>query len=493
MEKSNNENLIVRPPVVVILGHIDHGKTSLLMAIKNFNVLEKEAGGITQHVGAYQIEHKGKKITFLDTPGHESFSAIRARGSKVADIAILVIDAAEGIKKQTKEAINHIKEANISTIVALNKIDKPEANPEMVKQQLSKEGIVVESFGGDVLSIEISAKTGKGIDELIDLIQLVAEMKELKADINARPEGVIIESYLDNKRGPIATAIVEKGILKIGDAIGTNSASGKIRSLEDFQGKEKTEAHPSEPVVISGLDKVPAVGERFLSYVSAEEAKLNVSTSGVFVSSFKCTESEDPMLSIIVKADAIGSLEGIEELFKTLPQEGVCLRVIKADVGNVNENDIKLAKSSKSVIYAFRVKKDKTAEALIERDKLKFFEFDLIYGLAQKTRELMDRKIKKIKTRVDFGKMEVSVIFRTEKNRQIVGGMVTEGEANRTAILEIMRNGEKIGEGKIIDLQANKKSFESVKAGRECAIQYQGTERIKEKDELVFFKYDVED
>ena len=491
MEK-NKENLIVRPPVVVILGHIDHGKTSLLMAIKNFNVLEKEAGGITQHVGAYQIENKGKKITFLDTPGHESFSAIRARGSKAADIAILVIDACEGIKKQTKEAINHIKESDVSTIVALNKTDKPESNPEMVKQQLNKEGIIVESFGGDVLSIEISAKTGKGINELIDLIQLAAEMKELKADINARPEGVIIESYLDNQRGPIATLIIEKGILKIGDIVGTSSAMGKIRSLEDFQGKEVIEARPSDPVVITGLDNVPALGDRFFSYKTIDEAKEKTSIKDVFISNFKCVETDNPILSIIIKADAIGSLEGIEELFKNLPQEEVCLRVIKADVGNVNENDVKMAKSSKSIIYAFRVKKDKTAEALIERDKVKFFEFDLIYGLAQKTRELMERKIKKEKTRLDMGKMEISVIFRTEKNRQIIGGLVTEGEANRTATLEIMRNGEKIGEGKIIDLQANKKSFESVKTGRECAILYQGQERIKEGDELVFFKY-VED
>ena len=491
MEK-NKENLISRPPVVVILGHIDHGKTSLLMAIKNFNILEKESGGITQHVGAYQIEHKDKKITFLDTPGHESFSAIRARGSKVADVAILVIDACEGVKKQTKEAIKNIKESGITTIVALNKTDKPESNPEMVKQQLAKEDIIVESFGGEVLSIEISAKTGKGVDELIDLILLVAEMKELKADIEARPEGVIIESYLDNQRGPIATLIVEKGILKIGDAIGTNSAAGKIRSLEDFQGKEKKEIYPSEPAVITGLDKVPALGERFLSYKSADEAKEKIVNRDVFISSFKCVEADQPILSIIIKADAIGSLEGIEELFKTLPQEGVCLKVIKADVGNINENDIKLAKSSKSIIYAFRVKKDKTAEALIERDKVKFFEFDLIYGLAQKTRELMDRKIKKEKIRNDLGKMEISVIFRTEKNRQIVGGQVTEGEANRTATIEIMRNGEKLGEGKIIDLQANKKSFESVKSGKECAILYQGSERIKEGDELIFFKY-VED
>jgi len=489
MEETEKKE-IFRPPVVVILGHIDHGKTSLLTAIKDFRVLEKEAGGITQHVAAYEIEHNGKKITFLDTPGHESFSAIRSRGARAADIAVLVIDAAEGVKKQTREAINHIKESGVSLIVALNKMDKPEANPEMVKGQLNTEGIVVESLGGDVPSIEISAKTGKGVADLLDLILLLAEMKELKTDLSLRPEGVIIESYQDNQRGPTSTAVIEQGILKKGDIVGASSASGKVRSLKDFQGKELEQAFPSQPVIIVGFDKVPAVGDKFFKYAAADEARANIKS----VAAKPLAEPEDdkPILSLIIKADAVGSLEAIEEVFKTIPQEAVSLRVAKSDVGNVNENDVKLAKSTKSVIFAFRVKKDNIAEGLIERDKVRYFDFDLIYTLIQKTKELMERKVKKEKIRVDVGKMEVSVIFRTEKNRQIVGGMVIEGLVERTATLEIMRGGEKIGEGKIIEIQANKKNFESIKSGKECAILYQGQERIKEGDELVFFKY-VED
>jgi len=492
--EENEKKLTVRPPVVVILGHIDHGKTSLLTAIKDFRVLEKESGGITQHVGAYEIEHNGKKLTFLDTPGHESFSAIRSRGSRVADIAVLVIDAAEGVKKQTKEAINHIKEAGIALIVALNKMDKPEANPEMVKGQLNNEGIVVESLGGDVPSIEISAKTGKGVADLLGLIQLVAEMKELKTDLSLNPEGVIIESYMDNQKGPTSTAILSRGILKKGDVVGTSSALGKVRSLKDFQGKELEQAYPSQPIVLVGFDRVPAVGEKFLSFKTMEEAKANIKSFSKNAAP-EPSEDEDedkPVLNIVLKTDAVGSLEAIEEFFKTVPQEEVSLKVIKSEAGNVNENDVKLAKSTKSVIFAFRVKKDNIAEGLIEREKIKYFDFDLIYNLAQKTKELMERKVKKEKVRVDVGKMEVSVIFRTEKNRQIVGGLVTEGLAERIATLEIIRGGEKVGEGKIIEIQANKKNFESIKSGKECAILYQGQERIKEGDELVFFKY-VED
>lgn len=492
--EENEKKLTVRPPVVVILGHIDHGKTSLLTAIKDFRVLERESGGITQHVGAYEIEHNGKKLTFLDTPGHESFSAIRSRGSRVADIAVLVIDAAEGVKKQTKEAINHIKEAGIALIVALNKMDKPEANPEMVKGQLNNEGIVVESLGGDVPSIEISAKTGKGVADLLGLIQLVAEMKELKTDLSLNPEGVIIESYMDNQKGPTSTAILSRGILKKGDVVGTSSALGKVRSLKDFQGKELEQAYPSQPIVLVGFDRVPAVGEKFLSFKTMEEAKANIKSFSKNAAP-EPSEDEDedkPVLNIVLKTDAVGSLEAIEEFFKTVPQEEVSLKVIKSEAGNVNENDVKLAKSTKSVIFAFRVKKDNIAEGLIEREKIKYFDFDLIYNLAQKTKELMERKVKKEKVRVDVGKMEVSVIFRTEKNRQIVGGLVTEGLAERIATLEIIRGGEKVGEGKIIEIQANKKNFESIKSGKECAILYQGQERIKEGDELVFFKY-VED
>ncbi|MDD5098236.1 MAG: translation initiation factor IF-2 [Candidatus Pacebacteria bacterium] len=484
--KNKQENMVVRPPVVVVLGHIDHGKTSLLMAIREFNILEKESGGITQHVGAYEIEHENNKITFIDTPGHEAFSAIRARGSKIADIAILVIDACEGIKKQTKEAIVHIKNAGIPIIVALNKIDKPGSNPEMVKQQLGREDVWVESIGGKVPSIEISAKTGKGITDLLDLILLVAEMEELKTDIDVIASGAIIESYLDHQRGPTVTILVEQGILKQGDFIGTSTSVGKVKNLEDFLGKEIKEAKPSQPAIIVGLESVPVVGEKFLVYPTYDEAKKNIKKKEkreVFETSLnqKC-------LNLIIKGDACGSLEAIDEVLKTLPQDKVCLRVVRSEVGDIAELDTKMAKSSEAVILAFRVKKDKVAEITAEKEKIRVYSFELIYDLTQKVRELMERKLTKEKERVELGKMEVVAIFRTEKNRQIVGGNVIDGEIHKGASLEIFRDTEKIGTGKIIELQSNKKDFDVIKKGKECGILYQGSERIKEGDELVVYK-----
>lgn len=486
-EEEKQFNVVTRPPVVVVLGHIDHGKTSLLMAIRDFKVLEKESGGITQHVGAYQIEHNEKKITFIDTPGHESFSAIRSRGSKLADIAVLVIDASEGIKKQTKEAIAHIKSAGLLTIIALNKIDKPGANPEMVKQQLAKEDILVESFGGKVPSVELSAKTGQGITDLLDIIQLVAEVEDLKSETGVAAEGTIIESYLDPQRGPTSTVLIESGTLKYGDFVGTDSSVGKIKNLGDFLGKEMREANPSDPAIIVGFETVPAVGEKFHVYASYNEAKSNLK-----IRELKTEIAEvDPnkkCLNLIIRADAQGSLEGIGEVLKTLPQENICLRVIKSEVGDITEVDVKMAKTSQAVIIAFRVKKDKVAEITAENNKVKVYDFTIIYELAQKIRELMERKLIKAKERTDLGKIEVLAIFRTEKNRQIVGGNVIEGEVQKGASLEIYRGGEKIGQGRIVELQSNKKDFDVVKKGRECGILYQGSERIKEGDELVVYK-----
>ena len=480
-------DVISRPPVVVVLGHIDHGKTSLLMAIRDFNVLEKESGGITQHVGAYQIEHNQKKITFIDTPGHESFSAIRGRGSKLADIAVLVIDASEGIKKQTKEAITHIKNAGLTTIVALNKMDKPGANPEMVKQQLSKEDILVESWGGQVPSVEMSAKTGQGITDLLDMIQLVAEVADLKAETGVLAEGTIIEAYLDPKKGPTTTVLVENGTLHQGDFIATDSVAGKVKNLGDFLQKEMKEANPSDPAVITGFENVPMVGEKFFAFKAYEEAKANLKEREIKKDTFEFDPCKK-YLNLIIKGDAQGSLEGIVEVLKVLPQDNVCIRVIRSEVGDITEQDVKMAKTSEAIIIAFRVKKDKVAEISAENNKVKVYDFTIIYELAQKVRELMERKLTKEKERIDLGKIEVLAIFRTEKNRQIVGGNVIEGEVQKGASLEIFREGEKIGHGRIIELQSNKKDFDVVKKGKECGILYQGTERIKEGDELVVFK-----
>jgi translation initiation factor IF-2 len=487
IENNKQPDVITRPPVVVVLGHIDHGKTSLLMAIREFNILEKESGGITQHVGAYQIEHNQKKITFIDTPGHESFSAIRGRGSKLADIAVLVIDAAEGVKKQTKEAITHIKNAQLTTIVALNKMDKPGANPEMVKQQLSKEDILVESWGGQVPSVEMSAKTGQGITDLLDMIQLVAEVADLKAETGVLAEGTIIEAYLDPKKGPTTTVLVENGTLRQGDFIGTDSVVGKVKNLGDFLQKEMKEANPSDPAVIIGFESVPVVGEKFSVFNSYEEAKNNLKVKEIKQNTFEFDPCKK-YLNLIIKGDAQGSLEGIEEVLKILPQDNVCVRVIRSEVGDITEHDVKMAKTSEAIIIAFRVKKDKVAEISAENNKVKVYDFTIIYELAQKVRELMERKLTKEKERVDLGKIEVLAIFRTEKNRQIVGGNVIEGEVQKGASLEIFREGEKIGHGRIIELQSNKKDFDVVKQGRECGILYQGSERIKEGDELAVFR-----
>ncbi|MFA6251981.1 MAG: translation initiation factor IF-2 [Candidatus Paceibacterota bacterium] len=487
-KKKTNENIIEKPPVVVVLGHIDHGKTSLLTAIKDFKILSKEAGGITQHVGAYQVEHNKKKITIIDTPGHESFSAIRSRGSKVADIGILVVDACEGVKKQTKEAISHIKKENLTTIVALNKMDKLEANPELVKQQLGEEEIYVESYGGTVPCVEISAKTGKGISDLLDLVLLVAEMSELKASLDVQASGVIIEAYQDNKRGPTATAIVEQGILKQGDIIGTETATGKIKNLGDFLGKDIKEAYPADPIVIVGFEKVPRVGEKFYVYNNSDEAGKKVKERVIKKEKDTTEKPDKKYLRIILKADTIGSLEAVEDVLKNLPQETIGINVILSDVGNVNESDIKLAKMSEAAIIAFRVKSDKIAETSAEKDKIKIHTTDLIYTLSQDVRALMERKLTKEKERTDLGRMEISVIFRTEKNRQIVGGLVISGVIEKGSQVEIFRDTQMIGNGKIIDLQANKKSYDSMKEGNECALLYQGSERIKEGDELVSFK-----
>jgi translation initiation factor IF-2 len=496
---AKNDNIIVRPPVVVVMGHIDHGKTSLLMAIKDFGTLKRESGGITQHVGAYQITVPAKtksqgnrKITFIDTPGHESFSAIRSRGAKAADIAILVIDAAEGIKPQTKEAIKHIKEAKLPLIVALNKIDKPEANPEKVKMQLMKDDIVVESNGGQVPSLEISAKLGKGIEDLLEMILLMAEMNDLKADISKPAKGVIIESYQDSKRGPTATLLVQEGKFVPGLALGTDSAAGKIKMMENFLGEQVKESLPGDPVVIIGFEQVPWVGEEANTFKNLDEAQANIKkgeTKTEFQS--EATTAGKTVLNVILKVDFLGSLEAIKEILKSLPQEKVILRVAKAEVGEVNESDVKMAKDTKGAIIAFRVKTNKVAQTTAEKVKVRVHEFQIIYELSQKIRELMEKALAPEMVRTDIGKMKVLVIFLTEKNRQIIGGKVIEGEFKKGFRLEVWRGEEKLSHGRMLSLQINKKTVEMAKKGSECAIQYEGDQRVQEGDLLVIYKEEM--
>ena len=404
--KKENKNLQTRPPVVVILGHVDHGKSSILEKIKDLKITEKESGGITQHIGAYEVEHQGKKITFIDTPGHEAFSAMRSRGAKVADIAILVVAAEEGIKPQTKEAISHIKEAGIPMIVVINKMDKPGADPEKVKRELLNQDVSVESMGGKIPSVETSAETGKGISDLLELILLVAEMEDFKADVSKPADGVIVESYLDSQRGPTATLILQNGTLEIGDVLGTSSVAGKIRIMEDFQGKAIKKAFPSAPVIVLGFESVPGVGERLKAFADIETAKQGFKDIELKSQSFTpkgLDELDRKVLNIILKVDVLGSLEAIKEVLKELPQEKVVLKILKAEVGEVNESDVKLAIGSKAKIIGFRVKADLIAQRLAEKEKRKIICFDIIYELAQAVRDLLGKRVSSETVRVDLG------------------------------------------------------------------------------------------
>ena len=486
-EKAKNKKMVSRSPVVVILGHVDHGKSSVLEKIKDLKITEKESGGITQHIGAYEVEHQEKKITFIDTPGHEAFSAMRSRGAKVADIAVLVIAAEEGIKPQTKEAISHIKKAEIPMIVAINKMDKPGADPEKVKRELLVQDISVESMGGKIPSVETSAETGKGISDLLELILLVAEMEDFKTDVSELADGVIVESYLDSQRGPTATLILQNGILKRNDILGTSSVVGKIRIMEDFQGKTIKKAFPSMPVIVLGFENVPVMGEKFKVFDNIETAKEGLEE--VVKEDVSTTIEASPVpleraLNIILKVDVFGSVEAIKEVLKDLPQEKVVLKILKAEVGKINESDVKLAIGSKAKVIGFRVKADSIAQSLAEREKIKIICFDVIYELSQRVRDLLGKRVLSEIVRIDLGKVKILEIFLTEKNRQIIGGKVIDGEVKRGASLDVYRNEEKVGQGKITKLQKEKKEIGEVGKGSECGILYQGDTKIEEGDIL---------
>lgn len=487
MTKKKKENLMNRPPVVVVLGHIDSGKTSLLDQIRKTKVAEKESGGITQHIGAYQIEKNGKKITFVDTPGHEAFSQMRSRGAKTADIAILVIDSVKGVQVQTKEAINHIKKSQVLSIIAFNKIDRPEADPEKAKGQLKKQEILVESLGGKIPSINVSAKTGQGIEDLLELILLMAEMENLKADISKPAEGVVIESYLDNKRGPIATLILNEGVLKPGDIIATFSTCGKIKSLEDFKGKQVSQALPSDPVVVLGLEQAPRVGEKFQLFNNLEQAKAYTKSPKRKTEAIAEIQPEQKVLNLILKSDVLGSIEAIEEVLKQLPQEKILLRVLKSDVGQINENDVQLAKSSKAIVIGFRIKPNSIAKKLAEKEKVRIMNFEIIYDLVEEIRKYMEKILEPEVVRTDLGKLKVLVGFWSEKKRQIVGGRMIEGEIKKGATIEVTRDEEVIDQGRMINLQKNKKDIEKASKGEEVGILYEGEKKIEKGDVLIIF------
>ena len=491
-EGIQQNNQITRPAVVVVVGHIDHGKSSLLEAIKeDFKITKKESGGITQHIGAYEVEHKGHRVTFIDTPGHEAFSAMRQRGAKVADIAILVVDASEGIKAQTKEAIKFVQQAEIPMIVAINKIDKPEAQPERVKKELFDMGLVVESFGGQIPSCNVSAKTKQGIDNLLETVLLVAEVEQLKADIVKPAQGVVIESCLDNQKGPITTLIVGDGVLKEGDIIVAGNVWGRARCLSNFLGQRINQAMPSQPVSVLGLEQPARAGDVFKVYDTIEEAQQAQQTAPLArrVSGLvKNIKDGQKIFPVILKADVLGSLEAVEGILANLPCDKVVLETLKSEVGDIGIADIKLAEGSNGRIYGFRVKMDEAAKLFSRQKDVRVKIFDVIYDLAQEVRKdmtaILDTEVKM----VELGKFKATVLFKQGKDGQIIGGRVLEGEIETESQVEIWRNEEKIGTGKVKTLQQEKKNVAKVAKGKEAAFLLKSDTKIELDDIVVFYK-----
>ncbi len=489
----------IKPPVVVVLGHVDHGKTKLLDTIRKTRIAEKESGGITQHIGAYQTDIHGKTITFLDTPGHEAFSAIRSRGAKVADIAILVIAADESVKPQTKEAIRIIKEEKIPFIVALNKIDKEGANAQRVKQDLATEEILVEDWGGKVPVIEISAKEGRNIDALLDMILLVAELEELKEDLASPAKGIIIESNLDKRRGYVATGLVQKGTLNLGDWIVVGTVVGKIKSMEDFVGKPLVQARPSQPVLITGWPTAPDIGKEFAVAPSKDEAskiaEANVNLAPLFSflkGSAETGDENKKYLNLVFKCDVSSSLEAIESSLKAIKSLEVGYHVISYDIGNITEADVKTAIASRGQVVGFRVGTEESAKRLADKEGIRVGNFDIIYELIEYVRsemgELLGAEIKKN----TVGKLKVLATFKKDSRSQIFGGRVLSGKVIRGAMADVSRNGTILGSGRVGQLQHNKEDMPEVKEGLEAGIRFDSVSKefpeVKEGDILEIYE-----
>ncbi len=482
--EENKEKIRNRAPVVVIMGHVDHGKSSILESIKDLKITEKESGGITQHIGAYEIEHKDKKITFIDTPGHEAFSLMRKRGAKTADIAVLVVASDEGVKKQTEEAISHIKESGIPTIVAINKIDKQNSNPEKAKNELAKKDFLVEDLGGKIPSVDISAMTKKGIPDLLDIILLVGEMEELKEDPSKEAFGFVIESHLDQRRGPAATIIVREGIFKKGDNIFTSSSCGKIKILEDFSGKQILEAKASMPVLVLGLEKMPKAGEEISVFKDKKEIKKEENNKRPLF----CFGNKEgkKTLNLIIMTDVSGSLEAIEDVLKKIPQEKVSVKIVKAGTGTIEESDIKLAKGTDAKIISFKTKASPIAENFALREKIKIVNFEIIYEMETAIRNLLLRLLDPETIKKETGKIKILEVFKKNKNSQVIGGRVLSGEIKKSGFVDIIRNEEKIGEGKIVGLQKKKKNTGEALKGEECGILFEGKEDVLvEKNDIL--------
>ena len=503
-EEEDEATMVKRPPVVCVMGHVDHGKTSLLDAIRNTNVTDREAGGITQHIGAYVAQVNGEKITFLDTPGHEAFTAMRLRGAQSTDIAILVVAADDGVMPQTVEAISHAKAAGIEIIVAVNKIDKPSANIERVKQELTEYELIAEDWGGSTIFVPVSAKTGEGIEDLMEMILLTAEVLELKANPNRKARGLVIEAELDKGKGSVATVLVQKGTLHVGDAIAAGSAHGKVRAMIDDKGRRVKEAGPSTPVEILGLNDVPNAGEVFVSCENEKEAR---SFADTFIAQNKVKLLDDTKskmslddlftqiqagnlkeLGIIVKADVQGSVEAVKQSLLKLSNDEVMIKIIHGGVGAINESDVTLASASNAIIIGFNVRPDATAKEIAEREGVDLRLYRVIYNAIEDVQAAMKGMLDPVFEEKVLGHAEVRQTFKASGVGTIAGSYVLDGVFERGCSTRVIRDGIVIFDGPLASLKRFKDDVKEVKAGYECGFVFEKFNDVKEFDQVEAYK-----
>ena len=502
-DEEDEKDMVPRPPVICVMGHVDHGKTSLLDAIRQTNVTAKEAGGITQHIGAYVVEYNGQRITFLDTPGHEAFTAMRMRGAQATDIAILVVAADDGVMPQTVEAINHAKAAGVEIIVAVNKIDKPSANVERVKQELSEYELIPEDWGGSTVFVPVSAHTKEGIPELLEMILLTAEVKELKANPNRKARGLVIEAQLDKGRGPVATVLVQKGTLRVGDAIAAGSCHGKVRAMMDDKGNRVKEAGPSTPVEILGLNDVPNAGEVFVALPNEKEARSFAETfiaegKNKLLEDTKAKLSLDDLFSqikagnvkelpIIVKADVQGSVEAVKQSLEKLSNEEVMVKVIHGGVGTINESDVTLASASNAIIIGFNVRPDATAKSIADREKVDMRLYRVIYQAIEDVEAAMKGMLDPIFEEQVIGHAIVRQTFKASGVGTIAGSYVLDGKIQRGCKARVTRDGEQLFDGPLASLKRFKDDVKEVNAGYECGLVFEGFNDLQEDDTIELY------
>ncbi len=500
--ESRAADLLIRPPVVAILGHVDHGKTTLLDAIRSSNLVDKESGGITQHIGAYRVAFNNRIITFIDTPGHEAFTQLRARGAKLTDIVVLVVAADDGVMPQTKEAISHAKAAKAPIIVAINKVDKPEARVDRVKEQLSKEGLLVEDWGGQTISVEVSAKERKNLNELLEMIILLADVVEIKANPKVPAQGVVLEARLDAKKGPLATVIIQHGVLALGQAFICGATHGKVRALFDENGRSLKKAEPSTPVEVLGFSEVPVAGDIFQVVPAVDTAKKissyrqsqtrkeapakpeRVTLDELFK---RIEEGEAKELSLIVKADVQGSVEVLRDILPPLASDAIGIKIIHAATGNITELDILLASASKAIILGYNIKPSQKIMELAKLQNVEIRNYDIIYQLTEDIRNALVGMLEPVEKEIYLGRVEIRRVFQIPRVGAVAGCYVLDGKITRNSFVRVMRGNEIMHEGRLSSLKRIKENVTEVGKGLECGIGFEKFKDFQEGDIIIAF------